>query len=180
MLSSSFRLRAAAPPDFDAIGALDALSFSQPWPRASFEHAQRDAASLLLVAVRDEKVVRDIETLRVLATSNANEAGEEIVGFGAAQVVLDEGEILTLAVAQEMRGARLGARLLDALLDFAIERGAARVFLEVRPSNAAARALYARRGFSEVGRRRAYYRDGEDALILRREYSQNDAPPETS
>lgn len=171
------RLRAAAPPDLDAICALDAASFSQPWPRASFAYALSDAASILLVATRE------IETARVLAPPGVNGASEKIasekiIGFGAAQVTLDECEILTLAVAPEMRGAKLGARLLDELLRFATERGAARVFLEVRPSNAAARALYARRGFAEVGRRRAYYRDGEDALLLRREYSQS-APLES-
>ena len=175
----SCRLRAAAPPDLDAICVLDAASFAQPWPRASFEYALRDAASILLVAVRENDVAREIENARVLAPPGVNGTRGEIVGFGAAQATQGECEILTLAVAEEMRGAQLGARLLDALLRFAAERRATRVFLEVRPSNAAARALYARNGFSEVGRRRAYYRDGEDALILRREYSQS-APPETS
>jgi ribosomal-protein-alanine N-acetyltransferase len=59
--------------------------------------------------------------------------------------------------------------LLDAALADARSRGAAVVYLEVRDSNAAARALYLSRGFSEVGRRRSYYRRPvEDAVVMRR------------
>jgi hypothetical protein len=53
-----------------------------------------------------------------------------------------------------------------ALLDQAIQRGAALSTLEVRVGNAPARRLYEKLGFEEVGERRNYYRDGEDALIM--------------
>ena len=81
----------------------------------------------------------------------------------------DEGEIANLAVAPSARRHGIGAALLDASLGEARRRGVKQVYLEVRESNAAARALYERRGFSVVGRRKRYYRHpDEDALLLRR------------
>jgi len=59
--------------------------------------------------------------------------------------------------------------LIDAAIAEAESRGAESMFLEVRESNRAARALYASRGFEEISRRRGYYRTPvEDALVLRR------------
>jgi len=84
--------------------------------------------------------------------------------------VVDEAEIANLAVANDVRRAGVGARLLDHALDIARERHSYVVFLEVRESNAGARALYASRGFEVAGRRAKYYRKPvEDALVLRRE-----------
>lgn len=91
-------------------------------------------------------------------------------GFILIRVVADEAEILTLAVRPTARRAGLGARLVEAATVRAAALGAERMFLEVADSNAAARALYARSGFVEMGRRRGYYAhtDGrrEDALTL--------------
>ncbi|MNE73850.1 ribosomal-protein-alanine N-acetyltransferase [compost metagenome] len=82
----------------------------------------------------------------------------------------DEAEILTLAVRPSARRSGLGARLVEAAVVRAAALGAERMFLEVAGDNAAARALYARAGFHEAGRRRGYYAraDGsrEDALVL--------------
>jgi len=91
-------------------------------------------------------------------------------GFILIRVVVDEAEILTLAVRPSARRAGLGARLVEAAVVRAAALGAERMFLEVAEGNAAARALYARSGFVEMGRRRGYYShvDGrrEDALTL--------------
>lgn len=91
-------------------------------------------------------------------------------GFILIRVVVDEAEILTLAVRPSARRAGLGARLVEAALVRAAALDAERMFLEVAESNGAARALYARSGFVEMGRRRGYYShaDGrrEDALTL--------------
>lgn len=91
-------------------------------------------------------------------------------GFILIRVVVDEAEILTLAVRPSVRRAGLGARLVEAAVVRAAALGAERMFLEVAEGNAAARALYARSGFVEMGRRRGYYShaDGrrEDALTL--------------
>lgn len=78
----------------------------------------------------------------------------------------DEAEILTLATMPAARRQRIGQRLLTAGLEWATGSGAARVFLEVSEANAAARALYAGAGFISCGRRRHYYLDGSDAIVL--------------
>lgn len=91
-------------------------------------------------------------------------------GFILCRVVLDEAEILTLAVRPEARHRGLGARLVKAVAGLATQQGAERLFLEVAEDNTAARALYDRTGFIQAGRRRGYYaRSGGpacDALIL--------------
>ncbi|WP_424135265.1 GNAT family N-acetyltransferase [Roseomonas chloroacetimidivorans] len=88
-------------------------------------------------------------------------------GFILARAVAEEAEILTLAVDPDCRRLRLGRRLLSAALAEAKRCGAACLFLEVSEANVAARALYAAAGAEEVGRRRRYYADGTDALVLR-------------
>jgi ribosomal-protein-alanine N-acetyltransferase len=91
-------------------------------------------------------------------------------GFILMRAVADEAEILTLAVRPGARRRGEGGRLVGEGVLAAAARGAVRVFLEVAEDNAAARALYARAGFSEAGRRPGYYAgpDGarRDALIL--------------
>lgn len=94
--------------------------------------------------------------------------------FGAARggmilmrVAADEAEVLTLAVDPAARRRGIGRALLGRAAQTASARGARSLFLEVAATNAAARALYSGSGFVEVGRRRAYYRGGADALILR-------------
>jgi len=80
----------------------------------------------------------------------------------------DEGEILNLAVAPDGRRRGLGRELVRATIDALTEREVRQVYLEVRESNAPARALYATFGFKEVGRRQQYYRRPvEDAIVLR-------------
>ena len=95
--------------------------------------------------------------------------GEGIVGYGLLSLAADEAHVLNLCTAPEAQGQGHGRRLLRALLQLARARGAKRVFLEVRPSNAAAIALYDAEGFNEIGRRPRYYpaRNGrEDALVM--------------
>jgi ribosomal-protein-alanine N-acetyltransferase len=89
-------------------------------------------------------------------------------GFALGRVVLDEAELLTLAVAPEARRVGHGRSLLAAFEAGAIRRGATAAFLEVAAGNAAACALYAGAGYRQVGRRRGYYGAGGDALVLSR------------
>jgi [ribosomal protein S18]-alanine N-acetyltransferase len=88
-------------------------------------------------------------------------------GMVLARIAGDEAEVMTLAVIPANRRRGLGAALLDAALRAIRDCGARLVFLEVSELNQAARALYAAAGFVEVGRRRCYYADGSDALVLR-------------
>jgi [ribosomal protein S18]-alanine N-acetyltransferase len=88
-------------------------------------------------------------------------------GFLVARQVLDECEILNLAVAPASRRRGVATSLLRALLESATRRGTAAIYLEVRASNAAARAFYERNGFREIARRTNYYNFPiEDALVL--------------
>jgi ribosomal-protein-alanine N-acetyltransferase len=96
-------------------------------------------------------------------------------GMILVRVAGDEAEVLTLAVAQPAQRRGVGAALLDAAMAEAAARGAVAIFLEVSVGNEAARKLYARAGFTEVGRRARYYADGADALVLRSPLSRRDA-----
>jgi ribosomal-protein-alanine N-acetyltransferase len=89
-------------------------------------------------------------------------------GFVMARVAGGEAEILTLAVVPAARRRGDGSALLAAALAATAARGAAEIFLEVAEANEAGRGLYAAAGFEAVGRRRRYYPDGGDALVLRR------------
>ncbi len=88
-------------------------------------------------------------------------------GMVLARVAADEADILTIAVAPDVRRRGLGRALLLAAMAEAGRRGAKSMFLEVGVDNAAAAALYASCGFAQVGRRRGYYASGGDALVMR-------------
>ncbi len=87
-------------------------------------------------------------------------------GIVLARVVADEAEILTLAVIPAVRRRGLARLLLAAAMARAGTAGARRMVLEVSADNAPARALYVAAGFAAAGRRRRYYPDGSDALVL--------------
>jgi [ribosomal protein S18]-alanine N-acetyltransferase len=97
------------------------------------------------------------------------ELGGAAVGFALGRIILDEAELLLLAVRPQQRRGGIGTALLARTFAMARQRGARRVHLEVRDGNGAA-ILYKRAGFVNVGRRRAYYRgkDGQlfDAISL--------------
>ena len=146
---ATFVVRAASVEDLDVITALERISFSDPWTRNAFA-----------------TLVDRQDVYFCVVTSGPP---ERICGYVVAWVVVDEAEIANFAIAPERRGQGVGRLLLDATIDELERRGAANLFLEVRESNAAARALYASRGFTTIGRRRNYYRRPvEDALVLRR------------
>jgi len=140
-------IRPAQAGDLDRIWAIERMSFSDPWSRHSFERLLGDQRVHFVVA---EHVPGAPE------------------GYLVAWYVMDEGEIANLAVAADARRHGVGGALLDSALAAARARGVTDVYLEVRDSNAGARALYASRGFVQIARRRRYYRrPTEDALVLR-------------
>lgn len=89
----------------------------------------------------------------------------ELLALACGWLVLDELHITALAVSPERRRQGLGGQVLALLLSRAQGLGALRATLEVGSANVGALALYRRFGFQEAGVRRAYYRNGEDALI---------------
>jgi ribosomal-protein-alanine N-acetyltransferase len=100
----------------------------------------------------------------------------QIVGFVAGSGAAGEWEIENIAVIASARRRGLGSRLLDEFLHHVRSSGGSAVFLEVRESNRAARALYEKWAFIEAGRRKGYYHDPpEDALILKFYFPQSQA-----
>jgi ribosomal-protein-alanine N-acetyltransferase len=128
---------------------LHAASFHRGWSDGEFEHLLLD---------------RHIVAHRAMA-------GRSLVGFIISRRVLEEAEILSVAVAGSRRGKGLARQLLDLHLRRLAGLGARTVFLEVDEGNQPARRLYRRAGFRNVGRREGYYPAGQGAaaLILRRD-----------
>lgn len=97
-------------------------------------------------------------------------------GLVMGRVILDEAELLTIAVHPQAQGQGLGARLLALFEAESLSRGAATGFLEVSAANPTAQRLYARAGWRETGRRRGYYRDVNgapcDAILMARTFAQ--------
>ncbi len=141
------RIRPTTPADLPELTLLEQGAFSDPWSSEMIADAISAPGAVALVA----------------------EAGDgEIVGSVLGRVVDDEAEILTIAVSPAARRQGLGREMLDAALADLGAAGATSVWLEVRPSNHAARAMYRAAGFVAAGVRPRYYRrPAEDALILR-------------
>jgi [ribosomal protein S18]-alanine N-acetyltransferase len=119
----------------------------------------------------------EIETMVASAGSVAHAgiepASGRLLGFVISRKVIDEAEVLTIAVDPDFRKIGVGAALLEShLKDLAMAR-VRRLFLEVEEGNAAARKLYAKFAFSEAGRREGYYRASGGAraaaLVLRKD-----------
>lgn len=96
------------------------------------------------------------EITQILAQSTTVFCGTD-AGFALARSVLDEAELLTIAVAPGTQRRGVGRALLEALETRSAARGALRMFLEVAVDNAPAQALYARAGYRPCGTRRGYY-----------------------
>lgn len=143
-MADPYRIRAATSADLPAIAALERAVFSDAWPLGSF---RAELNGVALVAVYET----------------------DVVGYAFARAAADEGELRNLAVHPEHQRRGVGMRLTAAALDALAAAGARTVYLEVRPSNRAAREFYRQLGFVEVGRRAHYYRrPAEDAVILAR------------
>jgi ribosomal-protein-alanine acetyltransferase len=97
--------------------------------------------------------------------------GDEVEGYIGFLVSGDSADIYSLAVKKECEGKGIGGKLLEKALEFGKEKGVKTFFLEVRPSNTRALTLYIGHGFGEYRRRKQYYSDGEDALLLKKEIS---------
>ncbi len=97
------------------------------------------------------------------------EDGDEIIGYGGITVAADTADIANVAVAEPYRQSGVGTAIIGELVRVAKEKGAEKVFLEVRVSNAVAMGLYLKNGFKGVYARTRYYSDGEDCLVMVKE-----------
>ena len=132
------------------VAELEKLCFPLPWSEKSIAGELDNPLALWLVATE----------------------GDRLAGYVGSQTVMDETDMMNLAVAPQFRRQGVGETLVNALTASLKELGSRCLTLEVRDSNASARALYEKLGFLEIGRRKNYYRNPkEDALILRKEWS---------
>ena len=138
-------IRTASLNDLQLLAQLHGLCFADNWPAESFGKLLATPGGFALVA----------------------EEGGIACGFALARTAGGESEILSIGVLPDFRGHGIGRAMAAVAAHEAALAGAHAMFLEVALSNAVARALYARLGFAEVGRRKAYYKDGSDALTLK-------------
>jgi [ribosomal protein S18]-alanine N-acetyltransferase len=127
---------------------------------------ERHAATAAHWTVEQYEVVFRASSLDRLAMLIEEES--QVQGFVIARVVGEEWEIENMAIAGPVRRRGLGTRLFGELLDLARAKGVRAVFLEVRESNRAARALYEKWAFLESGKRKRYYKDPEEDAVLYR------------
>lgn len=131
------------------VAALEKICFSDPW-------SQRSVASEL-----DNKLAYWLVALE----------GDTVAGYIGSQTVMEETDMMNVAVHPDYRRKGIAEALVDGLVEALKERGSHCLTLEVRASNAPAKNLYEKLGFSQIGRRPNYYRNPrEDALILRKEW----------
>jgi ribosomal-protein-alanine N-acetyltransferase len=136
-----------APGDIPAVAGVERASYEFPW---------------------SEGIFRDC--LRVGYLCRVADVDGDIVAYGIIAMGAGEAHILNLCVRADLRGRSIGRQMLMLLLERARQAGLGETFLEVRPSNRYAIALYQSVGFEQVGLRKGYYQapgGREDALVLR-------------
>ncbi|MBN4960053.1 ribosomal protein S18-alanine N-acetyltransferase [Stenotrophomonas maltophilia] len=139
-------LRALRESDLNAVMAIELRGYPFPWTRGIF-----------------------IDCLRAGYPGLAMERDGLLVGYGVLSIAADEAHVLNICIDPLAQSRGLGRQLLRAMVQLAADRGAQRVFLEVRPSNTPALALYHSEGFNEIGRRPRYYpaaQGREDAVVM--------------
>ena len=131
------------------VAELEKLCFSDPWSENSVASELKNKLSLWLVALEENTVV----------------------GYIGSQTVIDETDMMNVAVHPDHRRKGIAKALVCALVEELKAAGSRCLTLEVRASNEPAKTLYEKLGFQQVGRRPNYYRNPkEDALILRKEW----------
>ena len=136
----------------------------RPWERRDIERInQIEQASFL--DPWSKKMLEDVLSLPTFFGVVIEIEGDVIAYIGASSV-LDEGEILLVAVDEKFRRQGLGKILVSNLLEVYSSMQIKKVFLEVRRSNAQAIACYLKCGFTKIAERARYYSDGEDAIIM--------------
>jgi ribosomal-protein-alanine N-acetyltransferase len=142
-------IRPARAADLPALAALEAAAFGDPWSAAMLAAELSHPRALILVAP-------------------GRAGGTDLDAYACFLEAADEAELLRVAVAPARRRQGLALRLLGEGFGRLRAAGVVSCHLEVRPANLAALGLYQALGFAVCGRRRLYYRDGSDALVLRR------------
>lgn len=133
--------------DLDVVHELECTVFADPWSYSNFHH----------------EVIRSSVSWPLVVTTDY-----EIVGYAVPWFVAEEMHLANIATSPLYFRQGIASQLMVVLLEESIRRRIRRVYLEVRPSNSAARAFYEKFGFERIGIRRRYYRNGEDAIVMQR------------
>jgi [ribosomal protein S18]-alanine N-acetyltransferase len=139
--------------DLPQVMELERLAFPNPWTPGLFLHELKLSFSRLYLA---------------------RNAARRLLGYACWWLVGDEVHILNVAVHPDARRNGTGRALVQRVVDDALAHNAASVSLEVGRTNEPATALYRSMGFTEVGLRRNYYAQGEDAVIMERRFERAD------
>ena len=132
--------------DLENVLLIEKACFSDPWTFQGFKDSLNEASAHLIVIENEET---------------------DIVGYACLYQVVDEGEIVNVAIDPKYRQKGYGAKLVGALMELGKNLGAQCFFLEVRKSNDAGRALYSSLGFFECGIRKGFYDNPkEDAVLM--------------
>lgn len=143
------RITGMLPDHVEAVVAIEQQAFPDPWSRTLYFQQLKTDWGLSFVAVQP------------------GPGSELVCGYACGMVVYDECTLHKLACHQDYRQQGIGSALLRHFITRAGARGAVSFFLEVRATNAAARELYGKFGFTQLSVRQRYYSEtGEDALIL--------------
>ena len=148
-------IRAMSYDDLDAVLEIEGVAYDFPWSRQIFS-----------------------DCLMAGYLASVLDYGNELIGYSVLSTAAAEAHILNLCVDPDFQRRGYGNRMLEHQLDYARSIGIKRMFLEVRPSNHEAIALYENAGFTPLGVRKSYYRaaDGrEDALVLMLEMQSDDS-----
>jgi [ribosomal protein S18]-alanine N-acetyltransferase len=143
---SGLAVRAMREDDIDVVMAIEQRAYPFPWTHGIFRDCLRAGYSMWLA-----------------------ECEGAIVGYGVLSIAAQEAHILNICIDPDAQGRGYGRKLLRVLMRCARAYRAERVFLEVRPSNPRAIALYNEEGFNEIGRRPRYYpahNGREDAIVM--------------
>ena len=135
--------------DLAEVIAIENVVYTHPWTRGNFLDSLANSYEAWLV--RDEK--------------------RQLIGYFLVLLAVDEAHLLNVSVRGDLHGQGYGCYLLDKIAVVAREHRMRTILLEVRPSNQRALAVYASYGFSQIGRRKAYYpaaeNGREDAIVMR-------------
>ncbi len=133
-LKTQYQLRPMQMDDLDAIMQIEPTIYAHPWTRGNFSDSLNSGYSAWVL-----------------------EQDSGMIGYALLMMILDEAHLLNLSIAKHQQKQGLGRYLLEHMLKIAKNHQAINLFLEVRPSNVAAIALYENMGFSEMAVRRGYY-----------------------
>ncbi len=170
-------IRIMQPGDIPQVLDIERASFPTMWPQTIYQRELKNNMARYLVAYEPNSAVRDTVpedpaagitglVRRILRNPPPEPTTDRILGMVGLWFMMGEGHIVTIAVRPELRRMGLGEVLLTLALEAALDAQQEEVTLEYRISNDAARVMYDKYGFSQVGVRARYYTDNQEDAVL--------------